>query len=79
MRQAEIACQASARKHSVRNKRRAEGSRAGDEIARDAQRSVITHRWPVGLVRLVVVGVLVAQDIEWTARRDFEDRRDRKV
>ena len=73
MSKAIVARQASARKLAISDQRYTSG-RAGH-----AQVSVSKHRRTVRLIRLVVVRVLVAQDVERTARRDLEDGSNREV
>ena len=73
MRQSGITTEAAAGEHAVSDHRYAALR------ARNAQRAVGKHSWPIGLVRLVVVCVLVTQDIKRTPRGDFENRRDGEV
>src|ERR1051326_662885 len=73
VRQTEVTTQASARKHAIRDQTNtARGSG-------NAQRTVSEHGRTIRLVRLVVVRVLVAENVEWTSRRDLEDWCEREV
>src|SRR5689334_16484004 len=71
MRDAEVATETAARKLAIRDQRRTTHG------AGYAERSVGEHSRSIRLVRLVVVSVLIAQNVEWTSGRDLEDRRDR--
>ena len=73
MRQSEIATKASARKLPSVIKP------TQPAVPGTHKRSVGKHRRPVRLVRLVVIRVLVAENVERTTGRDFEDWRDSEV
>src|SRR5258705_14004920 len=42
--------------------------------ARHTQGTIGQNAWSIGLVRLIVVGVLVTENVEWAARRNLENR-----
>ena len=69
----QVTSEAAGSKRPRANQRRAAGR------ARHAEGSVSEDRRPVGLIRLVVVRVLIAQDVERPAGRHFEDRGHREI
>jgi hypothetical protein len=62
MRDTKVATKAAARENTVGYQTSAPGSTC------NAKRAIRQYRWSVGLVRLVIVGVLIAQDIERATR-----------
>ena len=51
----------------------------GEPRTRNAERSVLKHIRSVGLRRLVAVRVNIRDDIKWTTRGEFDNRREREI
>src|SRR5215472_18129619 len=73
MRQPHVACQIASRKLTIHDQR------CATTRTRNAQQTVRQDRWSIRLIRLVVVRVLIAQNVERAARRKLDDWREHKI